>query len=157
MSTKAELKTLIDTNLSSGQPITALLHRDMLKNNANNILDNMYSDELVDTELTETYFSIDTPGDVEFNFKILKQGRKVVVSGTIESNVTNLIQVGQFTDAQLQCPLGGNYFAVGYLSISGIAKGINIFNTASETRIKIMGGLPNGFTLNFQITYFTAS
>lgn len=157
MSTKAQLQTLIDTNLATGQPVTAVLHRDMLKDNTNNILDNMYADEIVDTEITANEFLLDILGSAQFSFKILKQGRMVTVTGNITSDVSNLIQVGQFTTTELQCPLGGNYFTVGKISGSTVVKGVEVFNSASQTRIRIKGGIPNGDTLEFQLIYFTES
>ncbi|MCP4984847.1 MAG: hypothetical protein GY928_01920 [Colwellia sp.] len=154
MSTKAEAQTLIDTDLASDQPITAVLHRNVLKDDEYSLLSNMYADEIIDTQITQTVF---TPNqDCSFDLNILKQGRKVTISGTITANEADVVNAIDIIDSNFEVGLGKIYYGVGDWDIT-FRSGIYITNSSGTTTLKFNIPLPLGRIITFGFVYTTST
>ena len=152
MSDKATIETLIDTNLASGQPITAVLVRDTLKDDADSLLENFYPTEVTDTESTETYLTLTTPASATFDLKILKVGRRISISATVtaSASITNL---GIITAGELTATTGETYYTVGFVISPEAGKQVSLVNSGGVTSILISPALDIGETIQFTIFY----
>lgn len=81
MATKAQIQTLINTELESGQVggITAVQHRDVLKDDNASILEAIYSDIIEETQTAPTITS--SNADFNYSITISKVGRFVTING----------------------------------------------------------------------------
>lgn len=85
MSTKAEIQALIESKLASGSGIIAIDHRDVLKDDVDNVLDNLYGLKTTDTNATTNVLTEFSPDRV-YDLKIDKQGGEVNLRGRLKNN-----------------------------------------------------------------------
>lgn len=86
MSTRAEIQALIDADLASASDITATEHRNVLADDADSILENIYMTPVNDTHSSNTI----TTSNANFNYdvEITKIGRQVHIVGTVSANTS---------------------------------------------------------------------
>jgi hypothetical protein len=164
MSTKAEIETVIDTNLASVSDITAIEHRNTWKDNANNMLDTMYGTEITDTDATQTWFVLDSPGIASFDFRFVKQGREVEVTGEITA-ISTFNKLGSFVAGDLTVATGGKYYGTGFnlvtllvdgdIVVTSLANGLSVEEVSTVTSLFVTDSLNAGETLFFTIKYNT--
>ena len=160
MSTKAQIATEIDTLLASGTTITSVEHREVLKDGLHNILDNIYSDEINETETTTNVFTKNGLTTDTYDLIIKKQGSTVTINGTIigngsVQNVVASITNSEFRPTNLFTSYGLLYTTV-YNLLTGNSCEVKIAPPiSSDNGTLIIGNLQNGETLRFQITYNT--
>lgn len=159
-STKAQLGTTIDTNLADASNITGIDHRDTLKDNAENLLDEIYGDILADTHSTETYLNLATPLSAEFAIKIVKQGRQVTINGWIKSllGITTVGTIDNVTYPFLDQETGSVYYGSGtLLLIGGSADTIvmSIVESGGAVTLNFTELLSPNETAYFKLTYNT--
>lgn len=84
MSTRAEIQTLIDTDLADASDITATEHRNVLADDADSVLENIYMTPINDTHSSSTI----TTSNANFNYDVIitKTGRNVHIVGTVTAN-----------------------------------------------------------------------
>lgn len=157
MSTKAALGTLIDTDLASDQPIIATQHRNVLKDDVSSVLNNIYDTEVIDTDVTQTFFTLSNPGFIEFTFFLLKQGTSITLTGTLIAITSSLSLIGSFNTGVYQSSANINYFGVGIKFGTTEISGVNISNFGGVTNLRLKNALFTGEILNFSITYNSIS
>ncbi|MCP4984848.1 MAG: hypothetical protein GY928_01925 [Colwellia sp.] len=164
MSTKAQIETLIDTDLASTSDITAIEHRNVLNNDNASVLNNMYGTELVDSDSTQTYFTLQTAASATFDMTILKQGREVTVSMSV-TPLIDTFRLGSFSAGELTVTSGGTYYDEGF-GIYYDAVFDETTTRALPVEVRDVGGVtsiyfPNtqlgGEIITFSITYNTDS
>ncbi len=153
MSTKADLSTLIDTDLASGQPIIATQHRNVLKDDVSSVLENIYANEITDTEITQNQFTLTTVGSATFTFLLFKQGAKITLTGTITSLVSALRNVGTFNSGVFESSSNIIYHGMGIKPSTTDNISLSITNSTGVTTLFLQPDLNIGETLNFSITY----
>lgn len=86
MATKAQIETLIDTDLASASDITATEHRNVLFDDTDSIVNQIYATPINDTHSSNTI----TTNNANFNYDVIitKTGRKVHITGTVTANAT---------------------------------------------------------------------
>lgn len=89
-----------------------------------------------------------------YTFKMVKQGRKVTVSGTLTNNLGFVISNTKFLDFD-----AGEYLpdVAQPISFYGIAEstGASVKCSLVGSELKIVGSVGNGTTLSINFTYFT--
>lgn len=122
MATRAEIQTLIDTDLASASDITATEHRNVLANDADSILNNIYMTPVNDTHSSSTI----TTSNANFNYdvEITKIGRQVHIVGTVSANASLAAGATMFaiSDAEYQT----TYQAYGKVIGAGTTGGLQI-------------------------------
>ncbi|MGR3218453.1 MAG: hypothetical protein ACUZ8H_01365 [Candidatus Anammoxibacter sp.] len=152
MSNKADIEALIDANYADGLPITAALMRATLNTDSDSILNSLYGEEVTDNQAAETFLTLTTPGSATFNIRILKQGRRIRISGTVTA-IGVIFSLGVLLAGDLTALIGQGFFAHGFVPSTGQAKEIKIVNSSGVTTILINPGLAIGDTINFTIFY----
>lgn len=160
MATKAQIQALIDAQITSGAPqITAVEHRDVLKDNANSILNELYGDVQEYTHLDgNTFFTLIQDPAAQYVIRVCKQGRQVHMTGNIIAVgfITNFanIQAGEFS-ARVN---SFNYGMAFNLNLPlNPAKQVGVSEQAGVTRLRFKGAIAPGQRVNFHVTYLTES
>ncbi len=153
MSTKENISTLVNTDLASDQPVIATQHRNVLKDSVDSILNNMYADEVIDTEATETHFTLATAGSATFTFRFLKQGRKVTINGVVTSLTGTIVNLGTINVGEFEALVGQTYSGTGIVAGTQTVNSVAISDTGGTTTLKFKASLTVGQTINFGITY----
>lgn len=82
MSTKAEIQALIDSDLASASSITAVEHRNVLINDTDSVVEQIYPD-IVPESTYSSFFSItEDSGNFDYLVYFCKTGRRVNINGT---------------------------------------------------------------------------
>lgn len=154
MATKAEIGSQIQT-INDGGLNTAVELRGVLgDDNPNSLLENIYGDVIVETNVTETVFSISANALItEFSFtldaNITKVGNLIHVTGFIESHFPVAV-----TSVRLNC-VDVEYYGKQDLVFYGWSdKGrINMTNTVANGCYINIGTMLGGEILAFSILY----
>ncbi|MGR3218455.1 MAG: hypothetical protein ACUZ8H_01375 [Candidatus Anammoxibacter sp.] len=154
MSTKGVIQSNINTQLASTSDITAAKHRGVLKVDTDSILENMYSKAFVDTDVTQSVFTLLTAGIATFNLIILKQGREVSCSMSITS-LAVINQLGSFVTGERNVKTGATYYATGFNLSDNKPVGIEIRESGGTTQLWFTNALPISATVWFTITWTT--
>ncbi len=153
MGTKTDIQTKIATDLASGNTIPISDHRDVLTGSTDSILDNLYADNINDTNAT-TNVVTENAANKTYSLNFVKQGRKVTVIGFVRNNT------GAFTSVnEIWCSITNTEFqqAVSPTYITG-------HSAASSQPIKFILATNNFAALDsvginevveFNFTYYT--
>lgn len=169
MSTKTQIQTLIDTVLASEGGISGADVRNVLKDSADSILENIYPTPLVDSDATETYLDLTNADDpnATFSVTITKNGRWVDINGTYTTavgNVNSLFEIKTGTYPELEPPQetpqvlpGSCVCGSGIYLNSDTLEMLQVVNIAGTTRVQLtnLRLMPALETLEFHIRYFT--
>lgn len=154
MSTKAEIEANIDAKLASGSGITATEHRAVLKDDLVSILNECYPDIVNDTHVTQNVFLPDAAG-VEYDLKIVKQGRLVFLSGTITNNTggprTGLIEI---TDVASEYMMAAGATSYG---VDSSPSAVCVISNGTGTRTLLQSTIDDSTSTTFSIVYPTES
>ncbi len=148
MSTKAEMETLVTTNLASASAITATEHRDVLKDDVASFLSAIYAD--VAQEDSAATLTI-TTNNVKFNYDLYfcKTGRKVLVYGSITC-------LGNFERGQvvLDISLAEYQTALNTYVTSNTSLGVGISIAHIGNQILVGNAVAQGeiFRINYEYT-----
>lgn len=149
MATKAQIQTIINDQLQSGQVggITAVQHRDVLKDDSASILENIYSDMVTDSETTETVTTANA--NFEYSIVISKVGRHVTITGffVVVNNASLASQIFEFSNAEYNANTDANYYGVAH---SGTA---TIPIQARGAFLRVSRSVLAGEIYQFSITY----
>lgn len=151
MSIKTEISSLIDTSFADASNITALEHRDALKDNIHSLLENLYPETQTDNEGSQSILNIGA-SNFTFNIQVCKQGRLVHLSGFITNNDANTTSLGTITPAELQPTTG-----IKYASTAFVDNTTPIFFGIIDGQLSVVSPLNNGETVRFNLTYKTQS
>lgn len=157
MSTKAQIQSNIDTRMASGLDMPISTHRGVLKDDTHNILDNMYSDNNTDTQSSETFWTLDSPGSCNYTLTYTKQGRIVHVTGVLTdftTDVNNLatLNISDYYSAETGISQYGSGFVTGgtdNIMLIEIEPGTG----GSASKIKLKNTASIGMTVNFSLSY----
>lgn len=149
MSTKNTTQNLIDTNLADASLVEASEHREV----ENALLNEVYSDVINDTQDTTSVVTANNPATRKYDIKIVKQGRKVTVTGFIKNTSGSMlnnaiffsINASEFTKDTNDIVCYGNKRSDG-LSTRLVIEGQDLWLRA------LIG---NNETVDFELTYFT--
>lgn len=94
MSTKQDIRSNIDTSLADGQRIPLSTNRNVLKNDSENLLDNLYPSYGTDTDLTQSVLQLSISGSCGFAINYSKQGRFFMMNGIIKRIQQQISKVG---------------------------------------------------------------
>lgn len=89
MSTRAEIQALIDTDLADSSNITATEHRNVLADDSDSILENIYMTPVTETQVSNTITTNNAYYDYNVNFT--KTGRNVHITGSVTSKDNNAL------------------------------------------------------------------
>lgn len=153
MATKSEIQTLIDTDLASTSDITAAEHRNVLKDDGNSLLDEIYASVVTDDETTTNVFTADN-ANKEYNLNIVKQGRKVRVSGTI-NNDTGGVTAGFITWCDITTTEYQQNSTIYRFTGVSQTDASHITFTLGLNSLGVSDPLADGETVNIDFTYFT--
>lgn len=148
MSTKANIISLINTDLASGSNIEATEHRNVLHTNENSLLEAMYGDVITDNNLTETITT--SNADFEYAINVNQIGRNITVSGFIRAlnTVEYLSNVFSFQGNNYETG-GKAYHTIGYKSNSYSVMPLRI----NGNNLDVMASIFSGEEYRFTITY----
>lgn len=155
MSNKSAIELVIDTDLASQKPITAINLRNAIKDDSSSLLNELYPSETNDTQATESILTLTTSLSANFDLTILKTGRKVTLSMTVTALTINISNLGTIIAGDLSAELGKTYFATGFVPSTSKAKQISIVNTSGQSIVLISPSLKIGETINFTLFYNT--
>lgn len=156
MSTKAEIESNITTQMASGNSMPISDHRGVLKDDTDNILDNFYPDFQTDTQSSETFWDLTTPGSCDFNIQYAKQGSFVTITGVI-NNIASLInELATIQLSEFNCAASGEkQYGFGFNTINQQLILLEIQPEVGNSTIHVTPTLSPGDTINFSITYLT--
>ena len=156
MSTKTEIGTVIDTNMASTDDITAVEHRDTLKDNADSLKENFYAKAFQDDETDGTFFTLQDIGSATFDLTIIKQGREVTVDFIVTA-ILDITRLGNFTAGELTIISGATYYSVAQNVFLPTKEGVEVRDVSGTTSIFFTNAISAGDTILFSITYNTAA
>lgn len=152
---KTALQTLIET-IDDGGVNTAAEVRAVL----NGALDNAYATEIIDTHLTTNVFTKIGTANCEYEIRVIKQGRKVTVTGFVDSMQASLSQFATVTNSEYQPPANFRYGSTNKIFTTLFSLDTNETAFAGIFRATVAGnitagGIQNGERLRFQFEYNT--
>lgn len=149
MATKAQIQSLITADLASGVVggILAIKHRNVLKDDANSILEAVYSAIIEDTEAAENITT--STGLFDYSITVSKAGRLATITGTFKANVGLLANSSIFQFSDL------DFATLNSMTSTGFASSINgnIRIYMLDNHLRIGNSVLSGEQFNFTITY----
>lgn len=147
MATKAEIEAVINAQLASGQVggISAINHRNVLKDNSQSILEAIYASGVDDDEVTQTYTTSNARFDYNITFR--KIGSTIILTGNFTVNISAPSNVTLFsiTNSEFNC-IAKNY-SCSTNSSTGEVGFLRIINDVVFTRTSFFAGENHNFTL----------
>lgn len=146
---KTTIQSLIDTNLADTSNIEATEHREV----EHALLNEMYGTVVSDTQATTNVLTANTPASRLYDVKIVKQGRKVTITGFIKNTSGSMLNNARFFSIN-----AGEYTKdandiVCYGTKRSNALAIRLTLEGQELWLRALIG--NNDTVDFELTYFT--
>lgn len=159
MPTKANIETLITTDLASASSITAAEHRNVLKDDSNSILSELYkTTAITDTQVSTNVFTISGSSKL-YTMYIKKQGGNVTITGTYFQTSGNTYGTdtafATITNAEYQ-PTTNTYFS-GYTTYGGENLRMSLYDNGGTWEIRTVDPIGSNETITFNITYFVGA
>ena len=149
MATKAEIQSLITADLASGVVggILAIKHRNVLKDDANSILEAIYASGANDNESDQIYTT--SNARFEYNITFRKIGSEIILTGDFTVNTSAGANVTLFSidNTDFHC-IAKNYVC-STSTASGGSGFLRIINNVVFTRTSFFAGEKHNFTLTY--------
>jgi len=149
---KTNIQTKINTIINGGVNPAPLV-RGVLGTDADSLLEAIYSDTLIETDLSSTIL---TPSsvDLEYTLNFTKVGRNINCSGTVtNSGVIFLRPSFAITDNDYKCVADSVFNGFGYIEESSQGVEVQTFNALGSSPISLIIDLAPSETVIFNITY----
>lgn len=155
MATKADIEANITSMLTGNATRTTRAnHEQALKTNVNSVLENTYAEQILDEQSTTNVFTLRTGINVSYIFRILKQGRRVTITGHVKNLSNQPLYYPIFADitnTEFQMVDDQYYqYPFSLASANGHVRGI-----LTENYIKLIGALGIFERLDFTAMYYT--
>lgn len=134
--------------------ITAAETRNVLKDDIDGLMNTMYATELFDSDVTQTFFTLQDAGSAAFTMNIIKQGRQIHVSCTFFA-ILAITRFGSFVSGDLTILAGATYYSTGLNISKNQVEGVEVRDVSGVTSIFFTNSIAAGTKMNFSITYNT--
>lgn len=145
---KTTIQSLIDTNLADSSNIEASEHREV----EHALLDELYGTVISDTQAT-TNFATAISSSRKYDIKVVKQGRKVTVTGYIKNTTGSMLNNAKFFTINAGELTKDANDIVCYGTKRSNALAIRLTLEGQDLWLRALIG--NNETIDFELTYFT--